>query len=387
MNGMYVFYLIALIPVIIGFLLYLFTKRINIQEWIFGTIIAFVISAIMHVCAYFGMVTDTEIWSGKVVEVAKYPFWIEEYQEAIYRTSLEPRSHFSNGKVSIRLESVRRFSHYETRHRNHEQYFTKTIWFGAESKINNICEADYIDIANKFGNEIKTINANRKGFDGGDNNYYVCINKTGYCIPATTIKNFTNKIKASPSSFSFKKVPEDAPVFEYPKCKNMWVSDRLLGDAANKISILEFDKLNSELGPTKEVNIIIIGFNNADSKLGKIQESKYLGGKKNDVIICYGYAPLEGNIPNICWTYCFSYCKNEQMKRNIENIFKNYPIDDTILPLIKKEILSGYQRRNWSEMDLITVKPRPVHYIFLLITTFIIQGIFWAVTLNNDFNK
>lgn len=383
MHGMYTFYLIALIPAVIGFILYLISNKINIIEWAIPSIVGFVIAGIMHICAYQGMVADQEIWSGYVVNAVKYPFWVETYQVAIYKSETYP-SLDMDGHFTMKTREV--FSHYETRYRDHNQYFTKTAWFGAISQDFRMGESEYNDLITKFG-PVETRNGNKSGFYKGDPNIYVCQNKSKVIIPATITKSWSNKVKASPSSFSFQKVPKDAPVYEYPSCLDTWHSDRLLGDAGVKINTMSFDQLNAKLGPVKKVNIIIIGFTNADSKLGKLQEAKFIGGKKNDVVICYGYAPLEGNIPNVCWAYCFSWAKDEQMKRNIEQLFLNEPLDDTILPKIEKEINQRYVKREWSEFDKLTVNPRPIHYYILIGLMAMWQLGAWTYSFFNSLNK
>lgn len=387
MNGMYCLYLIALIPSLIGLVLYFTCKKINFFEWMWASIIAFGVSAIMHLCAYTGMTSDQEIWSGQVTQVCRFPFWIEEYQEAIYRTEHHTRRVKSGDHWTTQSYTDRHFSHYETRHRNHDEYFTKNVSFGTDAREFRINGADYNDVVTKFGGKVDVVKQTKSGFDGGDSNVYPCHNQTGYIIPAAITKSWSNKVKASPSTFSFESVPKDAPVYEYPTCLDMWHSDRLLGDAGVKINTLPFDQLNAKLGPRKEVNIIIVGFNNADAKLGKLQEAKWVGGKQNDIVICYGYAPLEGNVPNVCWTYCFSWCKNDQMKRNIEKIFYDGPIDDTILPKLEEEIVKSYQIRNWSEFDSLDVKPRPIHYYILLGIMLIAQIGIYVGSFVNDYDK
>ena len=387
LNSMLCFYIIALIPILMGLCLYFTTNKVNFFEWMWASIAAIIIAVIMHICAYTGMVSDTEIWSGKVVNTVKHPFWVEEYQVAIYRTEHHTRSVYRNKRHVTETYTDRHFSHYETRHRNHDLYFTKEVSFGSESKTFNINESEYNNIVDKFGGVVDTISAKQSGFDSGDPNIYSCRNKTGYIFPAAITKTRSNKVKASPSSFSFPPIPEGAKLFEYPSCLDTWSSDRLLGDAGAKINTLAFDQLNAQLGPMKQVNIIVVGFINADAKMGKLQEAKWVGGKKNDVVICYGYAPLEGNVPTVCWAYCFSWCKNDQMKRNIEALFLNEPIDDTILPKLEKEIVGGYQKRDWSEFDKLTVKPRPIHYKILIGVMLLVQGIIFGISLCNNYGK
>ena len=57
---MIAFYLIALIPAIFGTILFIFNRNINIKEWLGGTAIAFLTSAIMHGIAIYSMTKDIE---------------------------------------------------------------------------------------------------------------------------------------------------------------------------------------------------------------------------------------------------------------------------------------------------------------------------------------
>ena len=381
---MYWFYLIALVPCMIGLILYFFNKRINRSEWIIASIAAFAVAGIMHLCAYIGMTSDQEIWSGSITQAVKHPFWVEQYQVSIYRTELRPSI---NSKGNMSLRSVRVFDHYEQRYRNHDQYFDKIVDFGSGDRTSfTIGESEFNVITNKFG-PVETVMSRPNGWYSGDPNQYVCNNRNGYIIPATRVKSWTNKVKASPSTFSYAKVPDTTPVYNYPECNNMWESDRLLGDAGVKIGTLAFDQMNSRLGPKKKCNVIVVGFNSADSNMGKLQEAKWLGGKKNDIVICYGYAPLEGGIPNVCWTYCFGWTESEQMKRNIEKMFLTGPIDDTILPKLYEEIVRNYQKKDWSKFDTLTVKPRAIHYYILIGIMIITQAIIWAISLFNGVDK
>jgi len=381
---MFWFYIIALIPTVIGLVMYFLSEKINLAEWIIGSVIAFVVAGIMHICAYVGMTSDQEIWSGKITQAVKHPFWVETYQVAIYRSQMYPSTD-SKGHMTMKTKQV--FDHYETRYRNHDLYFDKSVDFGSgDGFTQNINESEFNNITNKF-ESIEAVMKRESGFFSGDPNIYVSHNKTGYIIPATKLKSWTNKVKASPSAFSYDKISDSAPIYLYPSCNNMWESDRLLGDAGVKITTLPFDQMNSRLGPRKKANVIIVGFNSADPKIGKMQEAKWLGGKKNDIVICYGYAPLEGGIPNVCWTYCFSWTENDAMKRNIEKMFLEGPIDDTILPKLYEEIVKNYQQKDWTKMDYITVKPRHIHFKILIGIMLLVQGSFWCISYFNDYDE
>lgn len=336
-------------------------------EWLGVCLIGFAVTGIFHVIAVHGMTADNEIWSGQITRAVHYPRWIEEYQVAIYKTVTHTRSDGSTYTTS-------EFSHYETRHRTHPEHWQ------AETSITRPKEIDkkfFNEIVQNFG-DLTTEKPRKSGFDSGDPNIYVAYNKTGYVYPITDIRSFKNKIKAAPSVFSFSKVPEGIPVYNYPYNSHWLVSARLLGTAWTAIDITEFDRLNSRLGPTKRVNVIIVGFNSLDSQLGQWQEAKWIGGKKNDLVICYG------GTYTTKWVYCFGWTEQEIVKRNIETIFLNNPVNNDILMLVENEVRKNYIIKDWSKFDYIRAEPPRWAFVILVIVLFVSQGGLWVFAHYNE---
>src|SRR5690606_7368042 len=194
-----------------------------------------------------------------------------------------------------------------------------------------------------FGNSI--VNGGKQNthhgghFDSGDNNVYVTPNETGFIYPAIITKSFKNRIKATPNIFQFAKIPTNVTVYPYPHNGCWNESDRLFGTAAILINKFKFDQFNASLGPLKKVNVIMIGFGGKDAMYGQYQEAAYIGGKKNDLVICYGGGSKQESAQ---WAYVFSWSEKDIVKRNIETILLNNPINDDILPLIGNEIKKNY---------------------------------------------
>jgi hypothetical protein len=218
--------------------------------------------------------------------------------------------------------------------------------------------------------------------DSGDNNIYRTSNKTGYLYPTTIIRNFDNRIKAAPTLFSFAKVPTNIPVFKWPENGNWMQSDRLINEP--RISILEFDRMNSRIGPKKFVNVIFINFGDKGSEIAQWQKSAFIGGKQNDLVLCYGQLNTN-NVPN--WSVCFGWSDSEICKRDLETILISNPINNSILPLIEKEIIKGYTIKRWEDFNYIAISPPRWTYIVLVILMVILQGGFYYWAHNNEFGK
>lgn len=379
---MFSFYLIALIPAIIGAILFISNHKVHWVEWLSGTLIAFIVSGIMHGMAFYGITDDIECWSGQITHASHFPQWVEEYKVAIYRTE----TYYTGSGKNRTMHTRRVFSHYETRHDTHREYYMAFLNFGEISQEKEISLQTFNEIKGNFGNVIenggKQSTSHGGHFDGGDNNIYVAPNKTGYLYPVTTIRHFSNRIKAAPTVFSFVKVPTNTPVYEWPVNNNWMASDRLINE--NRISVLEFDRMNSRLGPVKFVNVIFINFGDNGSEIAELQKAKFIGGKKNDIVMCYGQVGTN-NVAG--WSMCFGWSESEICKRNLETLILSNPINDSILKLIENEIKANYVIKRWEDFDYISIDPPTWSYIVLIIIMVLTQGGFWAWANYNEFTK
>ena len=371
---MYLFYIIALIPVVIGMLLFFYDKNITLIEWIVGSIVAFVVAGTFHFLVIRGMTSDVETWSGYITNARQYSAWLEYYEYAVYRTEYYTTTeYYTDSKGHSHSHQVQHsrqvFDHWQPSTRHHDEYWK------AWSNINTdygISKDKYVYFTKKFNHEEKTAGV-RSTIDhnsrmiSGDPYDYVSHNKTQWIEPITTIKSWENRVKAAPSVFSFISVPTNIPVFNYPENKNPWTSDRLLGKATKDINLFEFDAMNARLGSKKKVNVIMIGFDSYDSMLGEYQKAKWIGGKKNDVVLVYGKD----------WVRVFGWTDKEIVKENLQTILLKNKIDTAILPLIEEEIIKNYIIKDWKQFDYLKIEPRPIHFLwFILITAAIQTGLY-----------
>ena len=369
---MYIYYLLALIPVIIGGIILMVSnnKETSIKQWIFGSIAAFIVAGMIHAMTVYGMTQDLEVWTGEISNAIYYPHWVNTYEEAHH-------TYDSDGNISM--------TWYTTEHDNMDNYSEMNVSFGS-----GVVEAMRIDnnyfeqLSRKFNNRSFSTPFKSR-FYSGDRNVYHTFNKDKLCIPITIEKSFKNRVKASPSSFSFEKVPANIPAFDYPYSKNVYRSNRLVGDAANKLDIGLFDQLNSRVGRLKKGNVIVVGFNSPDSKLGDYQRDKWLSGKKNDIVICYGVGTLEYGVTNVVWTKAFSWGDdNKKLLGNLEKMFKEEPINNSVLPKMEKEIFNNFKKMEWSKLDYIKISPSPMWYWIYGIVMLISQIVIWFIVANLD---
>lgn len=376
---MWIFYTVPVIILIIGLIIWIFNHEITWQEWIGSSVVGFLLAVIFQAIAFYGLTADIETWSGTLTYAEHHPRWVEEYEEAVYKTVTHTDS---KGNTY----TTREFSHYETRHDTHPEHWVAYFNYG---EISNDCEISlplFNEIKSNFGSNPEFNGKQRThhggDFDGGDNNIYIVRNKTGYIYPSTITRHFENRIKAAPTVFSFAQVPTNCPVYEWPQNPNRWVSDRLLGEG--RISILEFDRMNSRLGPAKKVNCIMINFGLKDSSIADWQQAMWLNGKKNDIVLCYGQIQTNG-LP--VWARVFGWSESEICKRNLETILLQNPATDTILPLLENEIKANYVKKDWSKFKYISIEPPSWSYWVYFIVIGIVQIGLWIWFHVNYFSK
>jgi len=368
---MHIFYLIASLFLVINVLLWAYYKKLNISELIIGGVLTFIVAGIFHFIAFFSMTSDIQTLSGKVDHIIFHPYWYAEWQEMeTYTTSN------SKGQMQTHTRMV-------TKSKHHYEYWEAICDFGKFDESFEITKNIYNQLSILLGNQEVKKKGYRPHYDSGDIYDYYVMNKTGYIQPVTTIKKFENRLKNNKTLFNYIEVPPSIKVFSYPKNNNFMISSRLIGDAKKKIDILEFDRMNTRLGPKKKVNVILVGFpKNSDSMMGKYQQAKWLCGKKNDLVICYGLDDED----KVAWSFSFGWTEKEIVKRNLETIFMENKIDNSILPLIEREINKNYIIKDWSKFSYVTINPPTWCIICMLITIIIVMVIFWYWAFTNDWD-
>jgi hypothetical protein len=322
-----------------------------------------------------------------VTSAVYQPPWVESYEEKVYKTEHYTVTRTdSKGRVHTERRSRRVFSHWAHRTRSHGPE-----WHASDTLVGtySINENRYNDIKEKFGAVGPTpgsrstfgIDERNSHMISGDPNDYLVSNKNNHVYPVTTEKTWENRVKAAPSLFSFKAVEPGAPVFDYPVNDDHFTSSRLLG-TANGISLYKWDQLNAQLGPAKFVNLIAVGFANGDMGQALEQEAKWIGGKKNDLVICFG-----GQATKPTWAYVFGWTEKDIVKKNIESLVLSKGLTDANLPELNKIVTADYVIKDWSKFDYLTVEVPFSRYVWLIVIVLLAGGGMITFALLNEFGK
>lgn len=360
------FYLFACIPVLVGFVFWAGRTKVHWGEWIGGSAIGFALAGLFHLAAIFGATGDRETWSGYIVKAVHYPRWVEQYQQMHTRTVGSGKDQ----KTEI---------YFTTEYRTHPE---KWRAYSSIDSSHQITKDFYDKIATEFGNR-GSERGFKPGFYSGDGNIYPTRNiGSGERFPITDLRRFENKIKATPTTFSFAKVPPTIKVFDYPKNIDAFISDRLVGSAA-LLDVLAFDQLNARIGPKKKANLILVGFGDKDSSYAKWQEAAWVGGKKNDVVLCWG-GP--NNKPT--WAVAFGWTDSKTTLRNLESIALEHGVTNKTTRLLEEEIFKTYRLKDWDKAFAHIRVPAPAWAVisYFIVAT-LAQIVFWFWAHSNDLSK
>jgi hypothetical protein len=358
----WIFYLAACIPAAIGFALQFISKRVNVWEWMIGTAVGFLTVGIFHFTAIRAMTGDVQTVSGHVTSATHHPWWKERYTVVVTHSS-------GSGKHR------RTWTTTETRYRDHPEHWTCNTSLGGLIDI-NVAKFEVFRAA--FRN-LDTVEGSRSGICAGDRHDYVTTdrrNDMAKVFPITEHRVWTNRVKASTSLFSYAPVPEDVDkaLPNWPSNPNPFESNRVIGDC--KVDRTEWDRMNSRLGPKKLVNVIIVGLGKQPMSVAKWLESKWIGGKKNDLVLCYG----TDSTGKATWACVFGWTESELVKRNLETILLSGPS----LPAIESEIAKNYRIKDWSKFDYLRLEPPLWSFWVLVVVMVLVQGGWYYFASNND---
>lgn len=384
---MIIFYLFALVFAVIGLIMWWKNDQITKEEFWIGAGTALGLAIIFNIIAVLNIhskTSDLETWSGRVERVEHHPEWVEQWEEMHTESYACGTDSKGNTTYCTRV-------YYTTEYDTHQEHWEAARDFGKYQDTIWISESLYNKIKVLFGNEIENGGKQPYHHGGrfykGDNKIYATYDRKNFLYPCTVEKSFSNKIKATPNLFQFVDIKPGVSnsLYSWPNNPDWETSDRLKGNASKLIKILEFDKFNSRLGSLKGVNVILVGFGeDSDPMLGQYQQAAWLGGKKNDLVVCFG----GGSKTNPAkWAYTFGWTESELVKRNLDTLFLNNPINEKLLDLMDKEIRHNYQIKDWHKFDYITIRPEGwVYWVYFGLIT-ITQVILYLVFHNNDNSK
>lgn len=169
---------------------------------------------------------------------------------------------------------------------------------------------------------------------------------------------------------------------EYPdKERPRWTIDRVIPVGLLLPNLadwnLQLAKLNSEVGPKKQANVIIVPTNITDPKFATVLRNHWEGVNKNDVVVVIG----TNDGTTFSWVKVISWTKREDFKKDLETeLMRLNQFDATrLMQTIHGQVMSKYERREMKEFADVFKYAVPPMWYTVCIMLLLIGGTFAGV--------
>lgn len=191
--------------------------------------------------------------------------------------------------------------------------------------------------------------------------------------PVARQHSFTNYVKAAPDSlfhhFDAKSNKFKDLVPEYPlNVYNFYNVDRVLaaGVAVPDLKAWNWElaMLLRKLGPQKQANVVVVFVNTADQSYLHALEGKWIGGKKNDIIVIVGTTAY----PKIDWVAVSSWTDSQLFKVKLrDEIMALGQVDRAkMLEAIDRNTMELYKRKSMKDFEYLKHKAEPPVWVLTL---------------------
>jgi hypothetical protein len=326
------------------------------------------------------LTTASERHGGWAIEARYYEDWDEWVTETCTRT-------ISCGKDCTKVET------YDCSHRvYHPPQWKMTDSNGYELDISR---DEFESLADKFGN--RTLHDMGRWYYLKDGDMYSTKwNKTRNTFqPVTTYHRYENRVQATHGVLDFPKVnkreAKELGLYDYPTLTDYFNDPAILGECPGKSNADKtLQYYNARYGREKQIRFWILLFKDKPSEIGLDQESYWVGGNKNELVITIGI----DNSNQVMWCHPFCWApdgnsSNEEMKIEIRDFITSQKTIQ-ILPSVEfivKSAVEKFERKQFKEFSYLTVDP-PTWSIVLIWILIILNTVFmsWWI-LNNDIHK
>jgi len=178
--------------------------------------------------------------------------------------------------------------------------------------------------------------------------------------PVSIVKNYTNYIQAAPSSLFYVERADDDRfghlIPEYPlDIRNEYSYNHVRAIGLEVEQLKKWNTMLAEalkvLGPSKEVNVIVLIVNTDVPEYLHALEKAWLKGNKNDVVVILG----SRRYPDIDWVGIMSWSPSELFKVQLRDEIKSIGIiaADAIVPVIQQHVAKSFQRLHMQDFSLL----------------------------------
>jgi hypothetical protein len=328
---MYLAMLLA-VPVLLGLLSLAFSKgRITLKEFLAMELAVAAVLGIGYAVARHSSTSDREIWNGRITSKEQVTVSCDHSYSC---NCYESCSSDGKGGTSCTETCQTCYEH----------------------------SNDYDWNLNTSSNEIITIDrVDRQGVNTPPrwNQAYVG-------EPIVTQHRYKNYILANPDSIlrrtgaqdRFKNLipPYPMDVYDYYRL-NRFMAVGYTEPRAREWNWL-LNEINGDLGPTKQVNILVLAVKHADPSYEYALAEAWIGGKKNDVVVLLGVPEY----PKISWARIVSWSTSADLKVDLrDQLLQIGSMDrrDDLAAAIRTNVQTKFRRRHMKDFEYLMAGMQP----------------------------
>lgn len=314
---------------------------------------------------------DGEFWGGWVVEARYYEDWNEYIHKTCYRESCS-----GSGKNRTCTSVAYDCSYVDY----HSEYWQVNDSNGSAHRIT---QGSYNQFVKLYGQRPMFVDMHRS-YHTDDGDMY----KTAWPGTEATFEevftehSYENRVQASRSVFSYRKIGEDEVasrgLFTYPEKVSLFDFPSVLGDcgpgtdAANK----RLQYHNAKLGRSKQVRMWVLCTDSGDPGFGQDQESLWVGGNKNEVVMVKG----EG------WVHVFSWTDHKEPIYETRDHVATMTTFDPVeaVDFMAAKVGADFERKHFEDFSYLTVEtPTWSIWVTWILVALISGGLSWWNVVND----
>lgn len=199
--------------------------------------------------------------------------------------------------------------------------------------------------------------------------------------PVARPKSFTNYVKAVPQSLfntnqqALSKYGAEVPaypssVYDYHYINRILSAGVSIPDVATWNHNLAL--MLRDLGPSKQVNVVVVITKNADPMFEYALQGKWLGAKKNDVVVILGTP----SYPAIEWVRVVSWTDNQLFKVQLRDELQDLKTvdQDKILGIIRSNVSKTFVRKQMKDFEYLDSEIMPPDWVIILAAAIAVLG-------------
>ncbi|WP_162577717.1 hypothetical protein [Variovorax sp. PBL-H6] len=212
--------------------------------------------------------------------------------------------------------------------------------------------------------------------------------------PVAKSHNFVNYVKAAPESL-FNTLAEKAAYAKfdghlppYPdEIHDYHYANRVLVVGAKVPDAAEWNaKLAGalkKLGPAKHANAVLVFTADTDPNYAQALHQKWLGGKKNDIIVVIG-AP---SYPEVEWARVVTWSDSQLFKVQLQDAIQDLKTvtPDSVIALLTEQTMKGFERKKMSDFEYLKWEIAPPTWLLaLLFVLSLVASVVTSIKLANN---